>query len=263
MKGPSLQYDLRVLRVFCCDGCGRQVQSPGHLTTHTCACSHPPRFMRPLERPVTVTPDVTVFLSPPDPTDLIEEQQADEEPYVPWIPNLPPRPVRFPGRRKLTDDIEKFQSTEFGSGVEPPAAPASGEVPDIARQSVISNVSPATQAPPRRSNRPDRNERPDRRESRRERGHRGGRGGNLDDLPPATEPPVIARDISTAGPVDTQTQPNLHASKGVDQVENSDESDAVGSDQSIDTEAGGEPRRRHRRRGRRKGRGQGSGGGEA
>ena len=263
MKGPSLQYDLRVLRIFCCDGCGRQVQSPGHLTTHTCACSHPPRFMRPLERPVTVSPDITAFLSPPDPAEPIEENLPDEEPYVPYIPNLPPRPVRFPGHRKLTDDIENFQPTEFDTGVEPPTASASSEVPNFTPQSVVSNVSPATQDPPRRGNRPDRSERHDRRESRRERSQSGGRSGALDDLPLVTEQPVIARGGTAVGPVDTPADQNLHALDRVDESEASDETDAVPSDQSTNTGASGEPRRRHRRRGRRKGRGQGSGGGEA
>ena len=73
--------------------------------------------MTPLERPKTVSPDMTAFLSPPDPSELIEEEIV-EEPYVPYVPQLPPPRVQFPGRRKLSDEIERFQPPEFGVGVE-------------------------------------------------------------------------------------------------------------------------------------------------
>ena len=117
MKGPSLQYDLRVLRVFRCAACGREVHAPGFTTSYTCECVDPPRFMTPLERPKTVSPDVSAFLSPPDPSELVEEEIV-EEPHVPYVPQLPPPRVQFPGRRKLSDDIERFQPPEFGVGVE-------------------------------------------------------------------------------------------------------------------------------------------------
>lgn len=215
--------------------------------------------MRPLERPVTVTPDVTAFLSPPDPVELIDENLPDEEPYVPYIPNLPPRPVRFPGRRKLTDDIERFQPTEFGTGVEPPAASASSEIPNFTPQSVISNVSPATQDPPRHGNRPDRSD------SRRERGQRAGRTGDRSGSTRVGDLQMTAREILPAGPVDTQVEQAIPASEGDDKVQIINESDAVDSDESATNGADVEPRRRHRRRGRRRGRdpGPASGGGES
>ena len=79
MKGPSLQYDLRVLRIFHCDGCGREAQVPAGVTSHTCACTDPPKFMRPLERVRVTSPDVTAFLSVPDPSELVEETVEVEE----------------------------------------------------------------------------------------------------------------------------------------------------------------------------------------
>ena len=121
MKGPSLHYDLRVLRVFCCDACGRQVQAPGHVTSHTCLCSDPPKFMRALDRPRTVSPDVSKFISPADPADLVEDVEIDETPYVLHVPLKPPPPARFANRRKLYDDNAAEDQPEFGEGIVPVA----------------------------------------------------------------------------------------------------------------------------------------------
>ena len=266
MKGPSLQYDLRVLRIFRCDGCGRSVQSPAHVTSLTCACSIPPRFMRPLERPKTVTPDVTAFLSPPDPEDLIKEELPDEDPYVPYIPQLPPRPVRFPGRRKLTDDIEKFQPAEFGVGVESPAGSCDGL--DIALETTVNKESPTPENASRRNNRPDRSDRPDggdRSESRRERGGRGGRGGDRNSSTPVRERNMAADGVLPAAPDDTQAHPARPASKSEIEVQSDSDADGLAPDPSTAETDNGDPRRRHRRRGRRRGRGSGraSGGGES
>ena len=117
MKGPSLRYDMRVLRVFTCDSCGRQVQTPGNVTTQTCVCSDPPKFMRPLDRPRTVSPDVSMFISPADPEDLIEVDEIDETPYVLHVPVKPPPPVRFANRRKLYDDTTAQDEPDFGEGI--------------------------------------------------------------------------------------------------------------------------------------------------
>ena len=117
MKGPSLRYNTRVLRVFCCDGCGRQVETPGHVTSQTCRCSDPPKFMRPLDRPRTVSPDVSMFISPADPEDLIEVDEIDEVPYVPHVPIKPPPPARFANRRKLYDDSVPQVEPDFGDGL--------------------------------------------------------------------------------------------------------------------------------------------------
>ena len=117
MKGPSLRYDMRVLREFCCDACGRTVQAPAWATSRTCMCSDPPKFMRPLERPKTVSPDVSRFITPLDPADAIEEEDVDEVPYVPHVPIKPPPPARFANRRKLYDDTAPAEEPDFGEGV--------------------------------------------------------------------------------------------------------------------------------------------------
>ena len=133
MKGPSLRYNMRVLRVFTCDRCGRQVQTPGNVTTQTCLCSDPPKFMRPLDRPRTVSPDVSMFISPADPDDLIEVDEIDEIPYVLHVPVKPPPPARFANRRKLYDDTAAQDELDFGAGI----------VHDIASDSLVKEESSA------------------------------------------------------------------------------------------------------------------------
>ncbi|MFN9718135.1 MAG: hypothetical protein ACK58L_05535 [Planctomycetota bacterium] len=118
MKGPSLPVELRVLRVFHCQACGRRIFVPGSVTSYLCSCSDPPKFMQPQERPVTKSPDVAHFLSPAEPRDLEEEPEVELEPYVPFVPVLPQRPGPFSSRRKLSDEIEKFVPAEFGDGVD-------------------------------------------------------------------------------------------------------------------------------------------------
>jgi len=117
VKGPSLRYDLRALRVFRCAACGREVRLPAHRTHSLCSCSDPPKFMAPVDRTKAQPPDMTAFITVPTEPDPPEED-LPEEPWVPFIPQLPPRPVQFPGRRKLSDDIEKYQPPEFGAGLD-------------------------------------------------------------------------------------------------------------------------------------------------
>jgi hypothetical protein len=123
VKGPSLRYDLRALRVFRCAACGREVRLPAHRTHSLCSCSDPPKFMAPVDRTKAQPPDMTAFITVPSEPDPPEED-LPEEPWVPFIPQLPPRPVRFPGRRKLSDDIEKYQPPEFGAGLDSAGTPS-------------------------------------------------------------------------------------------------------------------------------------------
>lgn len=136
MKGPTLVYDLRVLRVFRCSACGREVPMPGSTTSQLCTCSDPPRFMTAVDRPKTPIPDTTAFQSPADPADVEEpEEEISEENYVPFIPQLPVRPPQFPQRRKLSEDIQKFEFRENGDQLEvqpltPPGSEQSGASED-------------------------------------------------------------------------------------------------------------------------------------
>ena len=174
MKGPSLHYDMRVLRGFCCDACGRTVHAPASATSRTCMCSDPPKFMRPLERPRTISPDVSRFISPVDPADEVEEEDIDEVHHVPHVPAKPAPPARFANRRKLYDDTvtegEGEPDSNFGDGISSAseseskldAEPSEGSLPE-------SNSNSATES----SENSDRDQQPSRR-GRRGRGRQSG-----------------------------------------------------------------------------------------
>ena len=120
MKGPGQQFDLRALRVFRCRSCGRQISVPGSVTSQLCGCSDPPQFMTAIDRAAVVSPDVTAFISPADPAEVELDEAAQleaEEAYVPYVPQIPVRPPQHPGRRKLSEDIERYQPAEFGAGL--------------------------------------------------------------------------------------------------------------------------------------------------
>ncbi len=264
MKGPSLRYDMRVLRVFSCDNCGRQVQTPGHVTSQTCACSDPPKFMRPLDRPRTVSPDVSMFISPADPEDLIEVDEMDETPYVLHVPIKPPPPARFANRRKLYDDTAAGDEPDFGEGIVHDT--------DSASESSITKEAPAEALwNPGSEESAEGSDKPagDKEHSRRRRRGRGGEpdaarppGGNT--APPARRPnagarpgagqPGFRRDAGQAN-----RSPNAE-SDGADRSTPSGGDAKTGNDSTAEHASSehvspeqGEGRRRARRRGRRRG----------
>lgn len=252
MKGPSLHYDLRVLRVFCCDACGRLVQVPGNVTSHTCQCSDPPKFMRPLERPRTVSPDVSRFISPPDEADLPEVDEVDEIPYVPHVPVKPPPPARFANRRKLYDDTAAETQPAFGEGImhdaeseaEETVTPADDQPREDGRQH--SHTSATT--------RPSENTDRDRNRPRRRRG----RGGSADSgqLPGREATAKTPRpEAERRGATKATGRINRDVSAANDTSSHMDSSGTASRDaESASTSSGqGEGRRRSRRRGRRRG----------
>lgn len=169
MKGPGQQFDLRALRVFRCRSCGRQISVPGSVTSHLCGCSDPPQFMTAIDRPATVSPDVTAFISPADPADVEVEDAAQleaEEAYVPYVPQIPVRPPQHPGRRKLSEDIERYQPAEFGAGL---SEGVSGTESAAAESEASAEPSPQDRGAGDRSGGRDRGRQ---RENYRERGRR-------------------------------------------------------------------------------------------
>jgi len=95
--------------------------------------------MTPVDRKPPVSPDVTAFLSPADPGEPEEDLVPEaEEPYVPYVPQLPVRQPQFPGRRKLSEDIEKYQPAEFGSGIADAVSGASPETQGADAENVTS-----------------------------------------------------------------------------------------------------------------------------
>lgn len=262
MKGPSLRYDMRVLRVFCCDACGRQVQTPGNVTSQTCMCSDPPKFMRPLDRPRTVSPDVSRFISPAAPEDLIEVDEIDETPYVVHVPVKPPPPARFANRRKLYDDTAVQDEADFGEGI---VRNTDNDAPVMEEAATEALRNPGHEKPVEESD----NAVDDRGRSRR---RRRGRGGEPDAArPPRSDaaPPTRRSDADRrpgAGPVRStgdagasNRNPNPK-SDGLDRSATSDGDPRAGSDSSAEPSSPesssseqGEGRRRSRRRGRRRG----------
>ncbi len=178
MKGPSLHYDTRVLREFCCEACGRTVRAPASATSRTCICSDPPKFMRPVDRRKPVSPDVSRFITPVDPADDIEEDIVDEVPYVPHVPVKPPPPARFANRRKLYDETAVVSEDNFGDGVSSDAGEESSSSDDIAVEFSQETTSNGLKDLPENIGR----------EQRRPQGRRRGRGGSNDgDRPSETQ----------------------------------------------------------------------------
>ena len=273
MKGPSLRYDMRVLRVFSCDACGRQVQTPGNVTTQTCLCSDPPKFMRPLDRPRTVSPDVTRFISPADPEDLIEVDEIDETPYVLHVPVKPPPPARFANRRKLYDDTAARDEPDFGEGIVNNTAndsPVRDEAPtelawnaDLEKPSQESDTADGDKgrsrrrrpgrvgepdtARPQSSNATPPTRRPDARERPDPLGRpRAGQSGATSDAGQSNRTPnskIVGSDRSA--PSDGNAQP------GSDSTAEQTSSEPASSEPASSEQ--GEGRRRSRRRGRRRG----------
>lgn len=108
MKGPSLQYDIRALRTFVCDACGRQCPLPGRFTSCQCSCSTPPRWMRLLDRQRVPVPDVSQFLSPADPADTFVDENASDEVIPGWKPPVFERAPQGPQRRRLSEDLPRL-----------------------------------------------------------------------------------------------------------------------------------------------------------
>ncbi len=132
MKGPALQYDIRALRTFVCDACGRQCPLPGRFTSCQCNCSTPPRWMRMLDRPPVTVPDVSMFLSPADPADTVVDENESDEVIPGWKPPIIERVHQNPQRRRLVEDLpaagEDASAPDDvdseGDGFNPPAPPA-------------------------------------------------------------------------------------------------------------------------------------------
>jgi hypothetical protein len=133
MKGPALQYDVRALRTFVCDACGRQCPLPGRFTSCQCFCSSPPRWMRLLDRPAVVVPDVSRFLSPADPADTVVDENESDEVIPGWKPPIFERPPQGPQRRRLSEDFVSSNTGDVAAGSGEDAG--FGETPPVIRRS--------------------------------------------------------------------------------------------------------------------------------
>lgn len=144
MKGPSLQYDVRALRTFVCDACGRQCPLPGRFTSCQCSCSTPPRWMRLLDRQPVPVPDVSQFLSPADPADTFVDENESDEVIPGWKPPVFERAPQGPQRRRLSEDLPRLDLSRaddttvaadspgddgFNPAARPPDAPSRHDSP--------------------------------------------------------------------------------------------------------------------------------------
>lgn len=256
MKGPSLHYDLRVLRVFVCDACGRQVQTPGHVTSQVCQCSDPPKFMRPLERPATVSPDVSRFISAPEPDELLEAEEIDETPYVPHVPLKPPPPPRFANRRKLYEDTDHEGQSDFGDGILQESTDESGSEHDASDLEMLKTEVPRK---PRRDSDPAKTERPventgrDRNRSRRRRG-RGGPSDSAGSSPAAAATPTPRPGVRNSGrgrpnPPFSDNAPSRERVSPAQEHPEADQNPMEGRSETTGSGTPGRSRRRGRRRG--------------
>ncbi|MBL8816062.1 MAG: hypothetical protein JNL58_08525 [Planctomyces sp.] len=131
MKGPTFQFDQRVLRVWVCPNCNRSVRTPGAVTSRTCGCAEPPLQMKLVDQRVPHTFDVASFISPDSPEyDDDESPDGLDEPTAAIMAALlaraeaarPPRETPTAEHFGVTGDEDGL--SEFGEGVEE----SSGEV---------------------------------------------------------------------------------------------------------------------------------------
>ncbi|MEY3458570.1 MAG: hypothetical protein RL215_1727, partial [Planctomycetota bacterium] len=127
MKGPALQYDIRALRSFVCNQCGRTSALPGRVTSALCHCSSPPRWMQPLDRPPVSKPDVSAFISPPDPLDHVVDENESDEVIPGWKPPVVIRPQQHPERRRLSEDLP---NSELPTSTDPHTSTQAETTPD-------------------------------------------------------------------------------------------------------------------------------------
>jgi hypothetical protein len=83
-----------------------------------------------------VSPDISRFISAPDPEELNEVPDVDETPYVLHVPIKPPPPARFANRRKLYDDTAAETVPDFGEGVVDEIAAESTSIDDFPEETM-------------------------------------------------------------------------------------------------------------------------------
>ncbi|MCA9047901.1 MAG: hypothetical protein KDA89_04195 [Planctomycetaceae bacterium] len=142
MKGPTLQYELRIYREWCCPGCGRVVRTRGNVTSRSCLCTSPPQFMN-LKEPAAAAPfDASAFatylteeFTTPTPEELVEDLPPREVPVTveadgTTTPVAPKEKLRrgkgylraeAPDPALFTDsgsDSDSSDSDDFAAGIE-------------------------------------------------------------------------------------------------------------------------------------------------
>ncbi|MEO2034959.1 MAG: hypothetical protein ABGZ35_23000 [Planctomycetaceae bacterium] len=175
MKGPSLQHELVVLRIWKCPACGRSVRTGGEVTARTCDCNDQAQMEYSDAIPLAA-PDVSAFVTYLAPEYLDDVDDGTELP-LPDIDSLvmpapEPRGRRQRTGRPLRDEIEEklpaADDQPFGDGLDVVGSDrpsvTTGDEAAVSRESGQPNAPTDQQSPKKR--RPRRRPRSDARSDR-------------------------------------------------------------------------------------------------
>ncbi len=136
IKGPILQYELRIYRLWKCPKCGRTVRTRGAVTSRRCTCAEPEPVMQAIDRPPVGEFDSSPFVTymgeedtTPTEAELVEDLPEREVTEIELAAaekasrprrgkgylRAEPTPVEKPDKPKPA--IEEPES-EFGAGIE-------------------------------------------------------------------------------------------------------------------------------------------------
>lgn len=140
IKGPMLQYELRIYRHWKCPTCSRTVRTRGAVASRLCECSQPANFMQLIDTPAVGAFDASAFTtydnevdSTPTERELVEELPAHLMPPPIDTENIKPTFRRGTGylRAESAPEVETIEITSeqpihdsFGAGIDSEQADA-------------------------------------------------------------------------------------------------------------------------------------------
>ena len=122
MKGPGLRLNLAVERRWSCPACGRRAVTGGDVTTLSCPCADPPRWMEMVDPKTSPRPEPKM----PD-AQTLTEQDLDRlgiEPLKEEPPATTPNEVSLdadasaPSRNEPGSSESAPAADEFGAGLD-------------------------------------------------------------------------------------------------------------------------------------------------
>ena len=124
MKGPSLHHELKVLRVWKCPACGRNVRTGGEVTVRTCDCNDQSQMMYSAAEPLSAA-DVSGYATYMTP-EFQEDNDDGTDLPLPDIDSLtisarePHGPRNRPGkplRDTIAEELAESEDDTFGDGL--------------------------------------------------------------------------------------------------------------------------------------------------
>ena len=158
IKGPILQYELRIYRLWKCPKCGRTVRTRGAVTSRRCTCAEPEPVMQAIDRPPVGEFDASPFVNymgdedtTPTEAELVEDLPEREVTEIELAAaekasrprrgkgylRAEPTPVDEPERPKQQNDEPE---SEFGAGIEDDASTETDRVPENESDSSEKNI---------------------------------------------------------------------------------------------------------------------------